>query len=61
MNVDFCIPDAQALPFDDESFDCVVCQFVFMFVPDKPKGFREIFRVLKKDGTMKSIHKNNLA
>ncbi len=51
MNVEFCIADAQALPFDDESFDCVVCQFGFMFVPDKPKAFRETFRVLKKDGT----------
>ncbi len=52
MNVEFCIADAQALPFDDESFDCVVCQFGFMFVPDKPKGLREIFRVLKKEGVL---------
>jgi ubiquinone/menaquinone biosynthesis C-methylase UbiE len=27
--------DAGALPFDDGSFDAVVCQFGVMFVPDK--------------------------
>ena len=31
-NVDFQEADAQALPFDDSSFDCVVCQFGFMFL-----------------------------
>ena len=38
--------DAQALPFPDESFDVVVCQFGFMFLPDKVLGFRETRRVL---------------
>ena len=39
--------DAQALPFDDASFDAVVCQFGVMFFPDKQAGFREALRVLK--------------
>ncbi len=52
MNVEFRVADAQALPFNDESFDCIVCQFGFMFVPDKPITFREAFRVLKKDGRL---------
>ena len=42
--------DAQALPFDDGSFDAVVCQFGFMFLPDKVQGFREAHRVLAPGG-----------
>lgn len=39
--------DALALPFDDRSFDAVVCQFGVMFFPDKVQGFREARRVLR--------------
>jgi len=42
--------DAQALPFDDASFDVVVCQFGVMFVPDKDKAYREARRVLAPGG-----------
>jgi ubiquinone/menaquinone biosynthesis C-methylase UbiE len=44
--------DAQALPFDAGSFDVVVCQFGFMFLPDKVQGFREARRVLSSDGML---------
>lgn len=44
--------DAQALAFDDGSFDVVVCQFGFMFLPDKVQGFREARRVLSSDGVL---------
>jgi len=44
--------DAQALPFEDGSFDVVVCQFGFMFLPDKPQGFREALRVLAPGGML---------
>lgn len=65
-NVEFRIADAQALPFDDESFDLIVCQFGFMFVPDKATAFKEVFRVLKKGGrllfnTWDSIENNPLS
>jgi ubiquinone/menaquinone biosynthesis C-methylase UbiE len=42
--------DAMALPFPDEAFDYVVCQFGVMFFPDKPAGFREARRVLRPGG-----------
>ncbi len=42
--------DAQALPFPDQSFDAVVCQFGAMFFPDRQKAYREARRVLKPDG-----------
>lgn len=51
-NIEFRIADAQALPFVDESFDLIVCQFGLMFVPDKPTAFREAFRILKKGGRL---------
>jgi len=42
--------DAMQLPFQDESFDAVVCQFGVMFFPDKPKAFSEAKRVLRAGG-----------
>jgi ubiquinone/menaquinone biosynthesis C-methylase UbiE len=42
--------DASALPFPDASFDAVVCQFGFMFVPDKAAAMRESHRVLRSGG-----------
>jgi ubiquinone/menaquinone biosynthesis C-methylase UbiE len=42
--------DALKLPFDDASFDAVVCQFGAMFFPDKVAGYREARRVLRPGG-----------
>lgn len=42
--------DALDLPFADESFDTVACQFGAMFFPDKAKGYAEARRVLKPGG-----------
>ncbi len=44
--------DALQLPFDDASFDLVVCQFGVMFFPDKARGFAEARRVLRPGGTL---------
>jgi SAM-dependent methyltransferase len=44
--------DAQNLAFADGSFDVVVCQFGFMFLPDKSQGFREARRVLTSGGLL---------
>lgn len=48
--VTFETADALSLPFPDESFDCVVCQFGLMFFPDKDAAHREARRVLKPRG-----------
>ena len=42
--------DAMALPFEDASFDAVVCQFGAMFFPDKAKAYAETRRVLRPGG-----------
>ena len=42
--------DAMQLPFPDEAFDVVVCQFGAMFFPDKAKAFAEARRVLGAKG-----------
>lgn len=57
------IADAMELPFSDNSFDHVVCQFGVMFFPDKLKAFQETWRVLQPGGkfifsTWSDIEKN---
>jgi SAM-dependent methyltransferase len=42
--------DALALPFEDQRFDVVACQFGVMFFPDMVQGYREARRVLKPGG-----------
>jgi ubiquinone/menaquinone biosynthesis C-methylase UbiE len=42
--------DAQRLPFADAEFDAVVCQFGYMFFPDKHAAYREARRVLRSGG-----------
>jgi SAM-dependent methyltransferase len=42
--------DAMQLPFQDETFDAVVCQFGVMFFPEKSKAFSEARRVLRSGG-----------
>jgi ubiquinone/menaquinone biosynthesis C-methylase UbiE len=42
--------DALDLPYADDSFDVVVCQFGIMFFPDKLAGMKEVMRVLRPGG-----------
>jgi SAM-dependent methyltransferase len=42
--------DAMQLPFPDESFDAVVCQFGVMFFPDRARAYAEARRVLRAGG-----------
>ncbi len=42
--------DALSLPFPDDAFDVVCCQFGAMFFPDRIKGYQEARRVLRPQG-----------
>jgi SAM-dependent methyltransferase len=43
---------AEALPFDDASFDAVVSQFALMFFESKPAAIAEMLRVLRPGGRL---------
>jgi len=44
--------DAMQLPFQDRTFDAVVCQFGVMFFPDKTQALSEARRVLRPGGVL---------
>lgn len=50
--VDYRQGDATRLPFPDASFDLVWTAHVAMNIPDKPKLYSEMHRVLKPGGTL---------
>lgn len=44
------IGDAEAMPFEDETFDIVVAAFLIVHLKDPTKFFDEVYRVLKDGG-----------
>jgi len=44
--------DALEQPFTDGAFEVVLCQQGLQFFPDKPRGLREMYRVLRPGGRM---------
>ena len=48
--VQFQVADGTDLPFEDDSFDTVTCQFGVMFYPDRELGYREAARVIRPGG-----------
>src|SRR5690349_16679604 len=42
-NINWQVADALNLPFENNSFNAVVCQFGIMFFPDKLKGLQEAY------------------
>jgi ubiquinone/menaquinone biosynthesis C-methylase UbiE len=51
-NATYKVVDAQAMDFDDESFDGVICRWGFMLMPEPAAAFRECRRVLKPGGRL---------
>lgn len=50
LDVEFVEADAQALPFEDASFDVAMSIFGAMFAPDQEKTAAELLRVVKPGG-----------
>lgn len=50
LAVEFQQADAEALPFEDASFDVVVSTFGVMFTPDQDKAAKEMLRVCRPGG-----------
>lgn len=44
--------DAQTLPFDEKTFDAVVCNFGISHIPDQQLALSEVGRVLKPSGRL---------
>jgi ubiquinone/menaquinone biosynthesis C-methylase UbiE len=47
---EFVPADAEALPFEAASFDCVLSTFGVMFAPDQPRAAAELLRVCRPGG-----------
>ena len=50
LKIEFREADAEALPFQDASFDAVVSTFGVMFTPDQDKAAAELIRVCRPGG-----------
>ncbi len=50
IDVELEVMDIQSLYFADNSFDTVICSFVFCSVPSAAKGLKELYRVCKPGG-----------
>ncbi len=50
LEIAFRVADAEALPFEDATFDAVVSTFGVMFTPDQDRAAAELIRVCKHGG-----------
>jgi len=48
--IDWKLGDAAAMPFENDRFDRVMCQFSFMFINNRVATIKEMIRVCKPDG-----------
>jgi ubiquinone/menaquinone biosynthesis C-methylase UbiE len=48
--IKFMIGDAENLPYDNESFDCVVCSFGLLHIEQPERAMTEACRVLRSGG-----------
>lgn len=52
QQIHFCVGDATAIPYAEQSFDAVWLQHLSMCIADKERLFAEIFRVLKPGASL---------
>jgi SAM-dependent methyltransferase len=52
LAIDYRLGDAEALPFDDGTFDAVISTFGVMFAPDQSRAAAELARVCKRGGRL---------
>jgi SAM-dependent methyltransferase len=52
LDVEWVVADAEELPFDDASFDCVASVFGAQFAPRPERVAAELFRVIRPGGTV---------
>lgn len=50
QEIDFCVGDAQDMPFPTDSFDVVLSVYGVQFAPDQEQAARELLRVCKPGG-----------
>jgi SAM-dependent methyltransferase len=50
LDIHFQVADAEALPFEEGSFDVALSTFGAMFAPDQDKTARELMRVVRRGG-----------
>ena len=56
LTIEWYTSPAEQLPFPDEHFDLVLCQFGLMFFADRHAALNEMHRVLRKGGTLIIAH-----
>jgi ubiquinone/menaquinone biosynthesis C-methylase UbiE len=49
---DYRVVDAQAIPYEDESYDAVIANHMLYHVPDRPAALSEIRRILRPGGRL---------
>lgn len=49
-NIEFKLGDIEKMPIEDNSIDVIISNCVLNLVPNKQKGFSEIYRTLKSNG-----------
>lgn len=51
-NVEYKVIDVQDIPFEDDTFDLVIANYMLYHVPDVAQGIAELRRVLKPTGSL---------